>query len=760
MGSKAITVCSCFLIFVFVASIFAFSASQNNGFLAYSDPGDIDDAILDDEVFEATDVSGFGAGIDITNVSPGVVVIAFENSTTSAMIKTFDIDSDGDPIGFVDSLVFDDADQNYIQIIKVSGDIFAILHSNRDGLQEIFIRTVEIADDGEIGDAVLATLQVEDDTGSSAGIGITVVSPGIVAVIYEDDVGPPNDSGALKTFSISDSGAITLVDSILYEASPSNHNHEMDITIATDDIFAIAHISNVNDGVVTTVDISKNGNIGKVRDKFTFSVDDQNDQVMNIVQISDGTVAVSYMGSTPDEGILKTFNIRNSGGISLEDTFVFEDDIERTFEMIKVSNNIVAIAYENDDDDDGIIKTIAIENDGTITGLIDTLVFASSSVEDPAIGCSSNGISAIAYDSGSGGGGGAGGGTVVTVGIEGSVCVSPNFSTSGGGGDSEQEYRTQPTFGLDHQTQFVMVQGGFTANGKVFDITNNFHTDFPKQAILVGQTNTFSAKAYAVHILNSVEFMFGIPEVGFANMAEAAIEVTIDRDLNIVNIRVVQNDNLIDPSSVSASAMMTQCKSGASNSCYFVTISARFNEAPLNDIFALKGTDFTRRNHLTFLNEGFTIFGDSLNPATTLMIAANVKGSSGLMEVTQIDKRNDIWVDESENEYERNSFGSFAKTTTEHVVRDDPMVKVMTRYNSNFDLMKQNELDKATAIFDSSLIQKELPDSYRILNGERSDKLQDPEVQLKLFIEKMRADEKLNQLMQMWYAKPDPSQFN
>ncbi len=122
------------------------------------------------------------------------------------------------------------------------------------------------------------------------------------------------------------------------------------------------------------------------------------------------------------------------------------------------------------------------------------------------------------------------------------------------------------------------------------------------------------------------------------------------------------------------------------------------------------------------------------------------------MEVTQIDKINDIWVDESGAEYERNSFDSFIKTTTEHLVRDDPMVKVMTRMNSNFETMKQMELVKATAIFDSSKIQSALPDSYRIQSDERSDKLQDPEVQLKLFIERLRADEKMNQLQDMWYS--------
>ena len=82
------------------------------------------------------------------------------------------------------------------------------------------------------------------------------------------------------------------------------------------------------------------------------------------------------------------------------------------------------------------------------------------------------------------------------------------------------------------------------------------------------------------------------------------------------------------------------------------------------------------------------------------------------------------------------------------------MVSNNLLYSNPFQNQNLNELDKATKLFDSSLIQKELPDSFRILDGERTSKLQDTEVQLKLFIEKMRAEEKLNQLMQMWYATP------
>jgi len=732
-------------------SIFAFSANQNNGFLAFADDGDID--LPPSGEIEFNDVAVNQA--DITTVSPGVVAIVYEDSSSDdGIVKTFGIDSDGN-LSFIDELVFEDScSQRDMDIIKVSNGIFAIAYKGGCS-SDAFIVTVAITDNGAISSSILNKLNFEDDPGDDAVV-ITLVTEGVVAVIFEDD-GP--QTGIVKTFKISSNGGITLIDTETFESV--DHQHDSDIVEASDGLFAIAYIGDGNRYWIRTVEIDNSGNIGSVNTKLQFNSGTANtndtDNQMSIIQISDGVVALAYIddNSGPNKGILKTFKIDSGdGSVSIVNILEFDDvDIDKDFEIIKIANPIVVIAYEDDDSDDGIIVTIAIENDGTITGILDEETFEEGSIEDPTLTCTPSGFIAIAYD-------GTDNGTLVTVSVEGTICLLPNFR-GGGGGDSEQEYRTKPTFGLDHQTDFVLVEGGFTANGKVFDITDNWHTDFEKQAILVGQTNTFSAKAYAVHVLKEVEFMFGLPEIGRADLAEASIEVTLDFDQNVTNVRVVQKDNLIDPASVTATATMASCKSGdPDKNCTSVTVSGIFNEAPLGDVFALKGTDFVRKTHTTSLNEGFTIFGNSINPATTLFIASNVKGSSGLMQVTQIDKKYDIWVDESGIEYERNSVGSFFKTTVEHLIRDDPMVKVMTRMNSNFETMKQNELDKATAIFDSSLIQKELPDSYRIESGERSDKLQDPEVQLKLFIERMRADDKMNQLLQMWYAKPNPNQLN
>ena len=70
-----------------------------------------------------------------------------------------------------------------------------------------------------------------------------------------------------------------------------------------------------------------------------------------------------------------------------------------------------------------------------------------------------------------------------------------------------------------------------------------------------------------------------------------------------------------------------------------------FNEAPIYDIFALKGVDFSKRSHITYLNDGFSIEGKSLNPPKTETIASGQKGA-GLIELTQVDRKNNTWIDE------------------------------------------------------------------------------------------------------------------
>jgi len=290
-------------------------------------------------------------------------------------------------------------------------------------------------------------------------------------------------------------------------------------------------------------------------------------------------------------------------------------------------------------------------------------------------------------------------------------------------GSSDSKHLNRPTFGLDHNTGEQLVEKGFTANFKSVDITDNFHTDFEKKTILVGQKNTFSAKAYSPYGLQLVEFMFGVPQVGSANQAEASIEVWLDRNGEVTNVSLTQNDNLINTESVTATAEMRQCTSDATDKrCNHVTTSASFNQSPLFDVFALKGVDFTRRVHLTYLNEGFDITGDPLNPPETDYMPS---GKDGLVQMVRFDKFENLWavpdyinVDEFDNlwvspngiVYTRNDVGSWFRLSPYTIENNDPAWNVMTRIHDEFYKIVEYEKKRATQVFDGSLLLNEIPD--------------------------------------------------
>ena len=315
-----------------------------------------------------------------------------------------------------------------------------------------------------------------------------------------------------------------------------------------------------------------------------------------------------------------------------------------------------------------------------------------------------------------------------------SVLGSPS---SQGGGGSDNKHLQRPTFGLSHHTYQQLVQDGFTVNNISYTITDNWHTDFEKQIITTGEENIFSAKLYAPYELQSLEFMFGIPEVGYAHKAEAAVEVWLNRVLEVEEIKVVQKDNLINEETVTASAETVPCTdSDTVNYCYAVKISASFNEAPINEVFALKAMDFTRRVHTTHFNDGFAVVGESLNPPKTALVTSEQKGM-GLIQLIQVDKKNDLWVDENGYQWTKNKFDTWSQITKPEFQRhQDEISTVMTTHNSNFAVLFEHEKEKAKAIFDSALLQKELPDYFAYTSADTiENKLGDPEIQNRILEE-------------------------
>lgn len=278
--------------------------------------------------------------------------------------------------------------------------------------------------------------------------------------------------------------------------------------------------------------------------------------------------------------------------------------------------------------------------------------------------------------------------------------LSSSSSSSVGGG-SEHQWKTKPTFGKSHLTHKQIVDDGFQFNGIPFQITDNFHTDFLKQEIKIGSINTFSAKSYGQYDVRLVQFYIGVPEIGKAYQSEIVIEVWLNSDLNIEYIQINQDENIIDKNSVLAIASKEKCNTSELE-CTSVTISARFLESPFNEVMAIEAIDTKRRTQTTYLNEGVSVIGDSLNPPKKDLMP---NGKNGLIEMTLIDKFNNLWHSNDGIKYTRNDVGSWFRLSPIIIEDNDPDWTVMTRYHDNFDELIQYEIERAIQVFDSKEIQ-------------------------------------------------------
>jgi len=309
-----------------------------------------------------------------------------------------------------------------------------------------------------------------------------------------------------------------------------------------------------------------------------------------------------------------------------------------------------------------------------------------------------------------------------TDGIGDVTAPTGNVTAPKAGGGPHRQHLTRPTFGLDHNTGAQMVENGFTLNGQSYMVTHNYHTPIPMHYIDVGETNEFVAKVYAQRGLSVMKFLFGIPEVGQAHNAEAYIMVRLSHDGTIKDITVSNSDDLIiDPDSLSITLpQAVRCTESATvERCMQLSASVKFNESPKAEIFALQAVDFKLRAHTTYFNEGVEIQGESLNPPTTIQIPSEQKGV-GLITLQRVDKINDIWVpvDDADHQlmvlkYKKNSADTFIPIERKSFERfSDDIQKVMTRLNSNFALLQQDEIDRAVLVFDASKLESELPDSF------------------------------------------------
>jgi len=265
---------------------------------------------------------------------------------------------------------------------------------------------------------------------------------------------------------------------------------------------------------------------------------------------------------------------------------------------------------------------------------------------------------------------------------------------------------SRPVFGLSHENNEKIIDGGFSFNNQTFAITDNFHTAFEELPVNIGEVNSFEAKVYAEHGVKVQEFLFGIPQKGDAHLAELGIEVWYGLFGEIEEIKVIQKSNVIDSDSIIVTHQKVKCQAtDVEENCDSTLMSAVFLEPLLHDVMAIKAIDYKNRYQITYLNEGFDISGNSLNPMATKMIPSTVK-YEGLIKVTQIEKYNDYWFTNDGRIFEMNSFGSF-KQINQEFKRFQDNGDANTRQHSEFASKMKYEAERAKIVFDASELSKD-----------------------------------------------------
>jgi len=229
----------------------AYEDSNGDGLLKtveIASNGLITKSVIDSLVFNSTSVEP-----NLKNVSGDTYVIAYEGPGSHGCITTVEIDDDGQITDTViDTLEFDAVTGAVPDSIHVTGNIYAIAYRGVDG--DGFLKTVEITPDGQITDTVIDTLEFDTVDGDTPDI--KYVSGNIYALAY---MGVDGD-GFLKTVEIADSGQITdaVIDTLEFDTLDGMDPHIIHIS---GNIYALVYRGYQSDGYLTTVEIADNGQI-------------------------------------------------------------------------------------------------------------------------------------------------------------------------------------------------------------------------------------------------------------------------------------------------------------------------------------------------------------------------------------------------------------------------------------------------------------------------------------------------------------------
>lgn len=311
----------------------------------------------------------------IIHVSGDVYVIVYRDVAGDGQLVTFEIDNTGDIIlPAIERVEFETGNCNYPDIIHVHGDIFAIAYCGVDN--DGWIATVSISTAGDISAAVIDSFEFE--SGSCTNLDIIHISGDVYAIVYEGT----GTQGKVITLSIGGAGDISAVniDSLVFIAG---NCFDPKIVHVYGDIFAIVYKGVGDVGFLVTVDIDIGGDIGAaVIDSFEF--DTVRGTLPVIIHVSGDIFAIAYSGVDTD-GFLITVSISSVGdiGAAVTDSFEFETDYCAYPNILHISHEFFAIAFVGPGND-GFIVSVSISGAGAIGDpVIDSLEFETADCSEP-----------------------------------------------------------------------------------------------------------------------------------------------------------------------------------------------------------------------------------------------------------------------------------------------------------------------------------------------------------------------------------------
>jgi hypothetical protein len=256
-------------------------------------------------------------------------------------------------------------------ITQVSEDVYAIAY--RDQQDKGKVKTINISDEGNINPEVWQNNITFDDPVYWPKIIQT--HNDIFLIVHAQSASQPRRV-KLTTIKIDEDGVCDQNVLSSYTFSP-NQIYDHKLFHISEGVSALLFRNSQDEGAIKTINVSNDGStitdnidIGN----WVFTANDCYSPDM--VRVSDDTYAIAYQTNNRNGGLC-TFDILGNGSVikTIHDSYIFED-INDVYEpdIIKITEGYFAICYR-DDQGDGHLVTVEIDSSGMINGVIDTLVF-------------------------------------------------------------------------------------------------------------------------------------------------------------------------------------------------------------------------------------------------------------------------------------------------------------------------------------------------------------------------------------------------